>query len=339
MTKLRISSLVLAVLMLFSVTLVVNAQESVLLYAEDGRTEWVLASDVAAQLTVGWYLEPVQRLYAEDGRSELFLASDVAAQLTVGWYLEPVWRLYAEDGRSELFLDSDVAAQLTVGWYLDKYVTMYSLDGRALQVEVSEIQAFKNVGWYLDPVAKLYARNGNTIVVPIDEVMNYRKVGWYPLHSFLIETTLEEASMFFGPFYFHEYYEGIPYSGDVARTYYRNSIDSDMKVEVSYANSGWCATGRVWLKDAFPYLKLLADEYGRLTQDDLEAALCDEGIYGLCYRENNGEGAFGSFTKLSSYEESLYYYFDYDHAGASVEKDEMGYVNINTATYNFYRLT
>lgn len=56
------------------------------LYALDGRVEYFKVSEVDAQLTVGWYTEPVQVLYAVDGRSEVFKQSEVPAQLTVGWY-------------------------------------------------------------------------------------------------------------------------------------------------------------------------------------------------------------------------------------------------------------
>ena len=56
------------------------------LYALDGRVEYFKVSEVDAQLTVGWYTEPVQVLYAADGRSEVFKQSEVPAQLTVGWY-------------------------------------------------------------------------------------------------------------------------------------------------------------------------------------------------------------------------------------------------------------
>lgn len=109
--------IIIATTLALSIALVCpnNLAQAVTLYAEDGRSANFPTHEVAAQLTVGWYTEPVQRLYAE-GKSKLFKQSEVAAQLTVGWYTEPVQRLYAE-GKSKLFKQSEVAAQLTVGWY------------------------------------------------------------------------------------------------------------------------------------------------------------------------------------------------------------------------------
>lgn len=57
-------------------------------------------------------------LYSLDGRCAVFSNDIVEAQLTVGWYREPLKVLYASDGRSKAFVESEVAAQLTVGWYL-----------------------------------------------------------------------------------------------------------------------------------------------------------------------------------------------------------------------------
>lgn len=61
-------------------------EKQIPLYALDGRIEYFYESEVPAQLTVGWYLEPVQMLYAADGRTEIVKKSEVPAQLTVGWY-------------------------------------------------------------------------------------------------------------------------------------------------------------------------------------------------------------------------------------------------------------
>lgn len=127
--------------------LCVSAASYVTLYTEDGRSKSFPESQVAAQLTVGWYREPVQRLYAE-GKSKVFPKSQVAAQLNVGWYKEPVQRLYAP-GKSKLFPKSQVAAQLTVGWSTQPTVTMYALDGRYKAVAQNMVAANQKVGWYL----------------------------------------------------------------------------------------------------------------------------------------------------------------------------------------------
>ncbi len=141
----RTISLVLCMLIFMSV-ICVSAESYITLYAEDGRSKAFPASQVEAQLTVGWYRTPVQRLYAE-GKSKVFKKAEVEAQLTVGWYTEPVQRLYAP-GKSKLFKKSQVAAQLTVGWHLEEFVMMYAADGRTKYVKKSEVAANKSVGWY-----------------------------------------------------------------------------------------------------------------------------------------------------------------------------------------------
>ena len=130
-----------------------SSEEYVKLYAE-GKSKLFKKSEVAAQLTVGWYLEPVQRLYAE-GKSKLFKQSEVAAQLTVGWYTEPVQRLYAVTPyeRSKLFKESEVEAQLTVGWYTEPVEILYATYPvrKSKVFKKSEVEAQLTVGWKKGP--------------------------------------------------------------------------------------------------------------------------------------------------------------------------------------------
>jgi hypothetical protein len=60
------------------------------LYSLDGREEIVAEEEVNAQLTVGWYLEPMTVLYAKDGRTEIIPLREKEAQLQVGWYEQPI---------------------------------------------------------------------------------------------------------------------------------------------------------------------------------------------------------------------------------------------------------
>ncbi len=83
--------------------------------------------------------EKTQTLYTEDGRSKAFKASEVEAQLTVGWYTEPVQRLYTTDGRSKVFKKSEVAAQLTVGWYTEKPSQQIATSQEKLRLKQEEI--------------------------------------------------------------------------------------------------------------------------------------------------------------------------------------------------------
>jgi hypothetical protein len=98
----------------------VQGEESqTLLYALDGREQYFLDSQVEAQLTVGWYLEPVQMLYAP-GKSQVFPKRMVAAQLTVGWYEWPVMYVYAPDGRVKVIKKEELELWKNVGWYDNK---------------------------------------------------------------------------------------------------------------------------------------------------------------------------------------------------------------------------
>ena len=129
----------------------VSAEKMVTLYTETGKTKAFPESKVAAQLTVGWYKEPVQRLYAE-GKSKVFPQSKVEAQLTVGWYKEPVQRLYAE-GKSKVFPQSKVEAQLKVGWYKEPVQRLYAAN-KSKVFPQSKVAAQLTVGWYKEPLAK-----------------------------------------------------------------------------------------------------------------------------------------------------------------------------------------
>lgn len=149
------------------------------LYAEDGRTAEFANDVVAAQLTVGWYAEPVQRLYAE-GKSKVFPKSQVDAQLKVGWYKEPVQRLYAEY-ESKLFPQSYVIAQLNLGWYTEPVQRLYA-EGKSKVFLKSQVAAQLNVGWYTEPVQRLYAP-GKSKLFPQSQVAAQLTVGWYETQS------------------------------------------------------------------------------------------------------------------------------------------------------------
>ena len=58
-TVLKTLSLTLCIIMMLSV-ICVSAESYVTLYAENGRSKAFPSSQVEAQLTVGWYREPVR---------------------------------------------------------------------------------------------------------------------------------------------------------------------------------------------------------------------------------------------------------------------------------------
>ncbi len=188
MQKKIVTAVALLFCMIISLSSVlVSAESYVQLYAEDGRSKYFPASQVSAQLTVGWYKEPVQRLWAE-GKSKVFPKSQVAAQLTVGWYTVPVQRLYAP-GKSKVFPKSQVAAQLTVGWSTSPianqqptstppagYTKMYALDGRSKYVINSQVAANELVGWYTEADYNLIKQGYRKLAVPISDLTSLNTV-------------------------------------------------------------------------------------------------------------------------------------------------------------------
>ena len=98
--------------------------------------------------------EPVVLMYAADGRTNYVPQSEVEANKSVGWYTEPVVLMYAADGRTNYVPQSEVEANKSVGWYTEPVVLMYAADGRTNYVPQSEVEANKKVGWYTEPPKK-----------------------------------------------------------------------------------------------------------------------------------------------------------------------------------------
>lgn len=157
----------------------VSKNNTVTMYAADGRTIEVKSSEVRAYQDVGWYTEPPIKIYAADGRTLYVEPSEVQAYQNVGWYLEPVTTMYADDGRTLVIKKDEVEAYQNVGWYTSPRITMYAADGRSMSVSENEVEAYKNVGWYKEPPTLMYALDGRTLYVEPSEVEAYENVGWY----------------------------------------------------------------------------------------------------------------------------------------------------------------
>ncbi len=97
------------------VSIIDDSENYTMLYALNDRSKSFPSNTVDAQLTVGWYTEPVQTLYAV-GKSAVFKKSEVSAQLSVGWYEYPVIQLYANDGRTMVIKESELSSYENVGW-------------------------------------------------------------------------------------------------------------------------------------------------------------------------------------------------------------------------------
>ena len=173
------------------------ANDTVTLYAPDGRTREVPANEVDAYLKVGWYKNPVTILYSSDGRTRVTFLDEVDAYLKAGWYRtkeEALYvTLYAPDGRTRSTLRSEVDAYLRVGWYRTKeealYVTLYAPDGRTRSTLRSEVDAYLRVGWYRtkeEIYTTMYALDGRTKEVLKADVAANQRVGWYLYPDYVI---------------------------------------------------------------------------------------------------------------------------------------------------------
>ena len=112
----KFSALLLCILLAFSWA-AAGAEPEVIMYAADGRTLYVINSEVEAYKAVGWYTEPFVLMYAADGRTLNVNSAEIEAYKAVGWYTEPVSLMYAADGRTLYVINSEVEAYKKVGWY------------------------------------------------------------------------------------------------------------------------------------------------------------------------------------------------------------------------------
>ncbi len=171
-------TLILCVVMCIS-SISVFAEKLVTLYTEDGRSKPFPESQVEAQLTVGWYREPVQRLYAVN-KSKVFKKSEVAAQLTVGWYTYPVTKLYALDGREKVFATSQVAAQRTVGWYtLNEYVLAHA-------DYLRDTSGYAAATYWLEEILSTYNKYNDTVMAgKVKSKLDTFCLNWYAKNTWI----------------------------------------------------------------------------------------------------------------------------------------------------------
>lgn len=97
--------------------------ETVCVYAPDGRTKYVHVGDVADEVAVGWYTEPVVTMYALDGRTQVVKKTDVEANKNVGWYetkAEVTQNVYSVTGAKEVY-KAEVDTYLQQGWRAWQY--------------------------------------------------------------------------------------------------------------------------------------------------------------------------------------------------------------------------
>lgn len=118
------------------VSVIADMRDYCMLYTLDGRSKSFHRSLAPAQLTVGWYEEPLQTLYAP-GTSKVFKKSEVPSQLKLGWYEEPVEQIkicvdaghFGKYNRSNVYpsyYESDMAWKLHL--FLKKELEAYGFE-------------------------------------------------------------------------------------------------------------------------------------------------------------------------------------------------------------------
>ena len=153
----RILLMVTIIAMIFCTVMpLATAEETVNIYAPDGRCATVAARDAEAYKAVGWYTRPVAAMYSADGRCIVVSTSEIQAYKTVGWYTVPVTVMYAPDGRSTVVATSEVQAYTAVGWYTIPVTRMYARDGRTIIIDSTETEAYRSVGWYTESEHNAY---------------------------------------------------------------------------------------------------------------------------------------------------------------------------------------
>lgn len=122
--------------------------KTTLLYNLQDQVVEVADFDLDTYLTNGWLRDKPVKMYALDGRTQLVAASEVAENKKVGWYTEPSAIMYAADGRTQVVAQKDIEANKAVGWYDYPVTQLYAADGRTIVISTSEEQSYRNVGWY-----------------------------------------------------------------------------------------------------------------------------------------------------------------------------------------------
>ncbi len=170
-----------------------------MMYAADGRTLVIPETETELYINVGWYTEPVRTMYAADGRTLVIKTAETVAYENVGWFTEPPIIMYAADGRTLAVNPSDVAAHETVGWFTEPPVIMYAMDGRTLAIKANEVTAYENVGWFTEPPLRVYATDGRTLDIKGSELQAYLNVGWYrspkdfPVSGAMVALTFDDG--------------------------------------------------------------------------------------------------------------------------------------------------
>lgn len=114
--------------------------------AFDIKVKWEDVIQTVLLSTTGKFVEPNVTMYAADGRTQSVPASQVESNLSVGWYLEPVTTMYALDGRTAIVSKSDVVAWREAGWYFSPRQTVYKVIAYDSMWNSHTIDAFNLIG-------------------------------------------------------------------------------------------------------------------------------------------------------------------------------------------------
>ena len=146
-----------------------NVENTVTLYAPDGRTVTVYESEADAYVNAGWFRSPEetkQTLYAPDGRTVTVYKAEADAYVNAGWFRSPEetkQTLYAPDGRTVTVYKADVPAYKSVGWY-ESYSEAQNVNKPSETVKNSSSNSYNPTPdgyYYRTPTGKRYHLDPN----------------------------------------------------------------------------------------------------------------------------------------------------------------------------------
>ena len=146
---------------------VYEGTETIEMYAADGRTLVIPASEQKAYENVGWYTQPVRTMFAADGRTFVIPTAETELYENVGWFTKPPVIMYAADGRTLAVKQNEVTLYENVGWFTEPPIRVYAVDGRILDIKKSELNAYLNVGWYRSPAD--FPKTGALVALTFDD--------------------------------------------------------------------------------------------------------------------------------------------------------------------------
>lgn len=147
----KVVVITIAILAILSYIVYAATEQTVTMYAADGRTINVNEDDIQEYQSVNWSLKPPITLYDKDGNTVQIIEEHLAYYVNdkYQWWTEPVTLMYATDGRTTYIINSEVDMYTQVGWSIHPPITLYKKgSGEAFNVLEHEVLSYLSLGTY-----------------------------------------------------------------------------------------------------------------------------------------------------------------------------------------------